>query len=313
MFEITPYPAFSWSFSRHKTLANCARKYGYDYYFSHNGWLSYNVEPFHQHVYRLKKLQSMPILFGQIVHNLIEQSIVHYLQTGEVPTVAELVNRARGQLNAAFVDSTRHRDLWAQKPNKFYMMQEIYYDGKLEQAMVADYKERLQAIFENFLQSETFLQITSSKGSLRIGEPEQFRSTHIDDTQVYIVMDLHYFDEVADKWIIIDWKTGGESEDDRQQLALYAYYVQQKYGVPLENVEVYNEYLKTGQRKKYLLTHFDIENTMHTFKRSVLEMKKYQADIFTNEPLDLEDFEETPDTWRCKGCNYKELCVRSKG
>ena len=65
MFEITPYPAFSWSFSRHKTLANCARKYGYDYYFSHNG------EPFHQHVYRLKKLQSMPILFGQIVHNII--------------------------------------------------------------------------------------------------------------------------------------------------------------------------------------------------------------------------------------------------
>ncbi len=55
MFDITPYPTFSWSLSRHKTLTSCARKYGYEYYFSHNGWLSYNVEPFHQHVYRLKK------------------------------------------------------------------------------------------------------------------------------------------------------------------------------------------------------------------------------------------------------------------
>ncbi len=55
MFEITPYPAFSWSFSRHKTLTSCTRKYGYEYYFAHNGWLSYNVEPFHQHAYRLKK------------------------------------------------------------------------------------------------------------------------------------------------------------------------------------------------------------------------------------------------------------------
>ena len=195
------------------------------------------------------------------------------MQTGEVPTVAELVNRARGLLNAAFIDSTRNRDLWAQKPNKYYMMQEVYYNGKLEQAMVVDYKERLPTIFESFLQSETFQQITSSKGSLRIGEPEQFRSMQIDDTQVYVVMDFHYFDELADKWIIIDWKTGGESEDDRQQLALYAYYVQEKYRVPLENIEVYNEYLKTGQRKKYNLTHFDIENILHTFKRSVLEMK----------------------------------------
>ena len=221
------------------------------------------------------------------------------------------MNRARGQLNAAFIDSTRNRDLWAQKPNKFYMMQEVYYDGKLEQAMVADYKERLQTIFENFLQSETFQQITSSEASLRIGEPEQFRSMQIEETQVFVVMDFHYFDEIADKWIIIDWKTGGESDDDRQQLALYAYYVQEKYRVPLENIEVYNEYLKTGQRKKYVLTHFDTENIMHTFQRSVLEMKKYQKRIFSRmSQLDFEDFEQTSEEWQCLRCNYKELCIR---
>lgn len=312
MFEITPYPTFSWSFSRHKALASCARKYGYDYYFSHNGWLSYNVEPMHQQVYRLKKLQSLPILFGQIVHQLIEQTILDYLQTGEVPTVAELVNRARGQLNAAFIDSTRHRDLWTQKPNKYYMMQEVYYDGQLDPIIVADYKERMYSIFEKFLHSETFLQLISSKETLRIGEPEQFRSIQIDEIQVFVVMDFHYFDEMADKWVIVDWKTGGESDDDRQQLALYAYYVQEKYRVPLENIEVYNEYLKTGQRKKYVLTHFDIENTLHTFKRSVIEMKKYQADILTNEPIDCGDFERTSEEWQCVRCNYKELCVHVK-
>ncbi len=310
MFEITPYPAFSWSFSRHKTLTSCSRKYGYEYYFAHNGWLSYNVEPFHQHVYRLKKLQSMPILFGQIVHHLIEQTITHYIQTGEVTSLAELVNRARGQLNAAFIDSTRHVDLWRQKPNKFYMMQEIYYAGRLNPELVHDYKERLEAVFENFLQSETLQQITARTGSLRIGEPEQFRSMKIENIQVFVVMDFHYYDDLEDKWIIIDWKTGGESEDDRQQLALYAYYIQQKYGVALEQIDVYNEYLLTGQRKKYTFSTFDMDNILHTFQRSVLEMKKYQADIFTNEPVDFEDFEKTLDDWRCKGCNYKELCTQ---
>ncbi|WP_083227136.1 MULTISPECIES: PD-(D/E)XK nuclease family protein [Lysinibacillus] len=310
MFEITPYPSFSWSLSRHKTLTSCARKYGYEYYFSHNGWLSYNVEPYHQHVYRLKKLQSMPILFGQIVHHLIEQSINDYLQTGKVPTLAELVNRARGQLNAAFIDSTSHVDLWRHKPNKFYMMQEIYYVGKLNPELIQDYKERMTAVFENFLNSETFQQITAQKSSLRIGEPEQFRSMKIEGIQVFVVMDFHYYDEIADKWIIIDWKTGGESDDDRQQLALYAYYVQQKYRVALEQIDVYNEYLLTGKRKKYSFTAFDMDNILHTFQRSVLEMKKYQADIFSNEPVDVENFEQTLDKWHCKGCNFKELCAQ---
>ena len=308
MFDITPYPTFSWSLSRHKTLTSCARKYGYEYYFSHNGWLSYNVEPFHQHVYRLKKLQSMPILFGQIVHRYIEQSINDYLQTGKAPTVEELIHWARGQLNAAFIDSTRHSELWRKKPTKYYMMQEIYYTGKLNPELVQDYKERLQLIFNHFLMSETFQQITTQKGSLRIGEPEQFRSMKMDNIQVFVVMDFHYFDELTDKWVIVDWKTGGESDDDRQQLALYTYYVQQKYRVSLEQIEVYNEYLLTGKRKKYVFTDIDMDNILYTFQRSVLEMKKYQADIFSNEPLDLEDFEQTLEKWHCRRCNFRELC-----
>ncbi|WP_196244415.1 PD-(D/E)XK nuclease family protein, partial [Lysinibacillus sphaericus] len=292
LFEITPYPTFSWSLSRHKTLTSCARKYGYEYYFSHNGWLSYNVEPYHQLVYRLKKLQPMPILFGQIVHRFIEQAINDYLQTGQPPTLEELIHGARGQLNAAFIDSTRHLESWRHKPNKYYMMQEIYYSGKLSSDLVKDYKERIQLVFEHFLISETFQQITSQRGSLRIGEPEQFRSMKINDIQVFVVMDFHYFNELTDKWVIVDWKTGGESDDDRQQLALYAYYVQQKYRVPLEQIEVYNEYLLTGKRKKYSFTDIDMENILHTFQYSVLEMKKYQADIFSNEPVDLVDFEQ---------------------
>ncbi|MBI6865928.1 PD-(D/E)XK nuclease family protein [Lysinibacillus fusiformis] len=310
MFEITPYPTFSWSLSRHKTLTSCARKYGYEYYFSHNGWLSYNVEPYHQLVYRLKKLQPMPILFGQIVHRFIEQAIYDYLQTGQPPTLEELIHGARGQLNAAFVDSTRHLESWRQKPNKYYMMQEIYYSGKLSSDLVQDYKERIQLVFEHFLISETFQQITLQRGSLRIGEPEQFRSMKINDIQVFVVMDFHYFNELTDKWVIVDWKTGRESDDDRQQLALYAYYVQQKYRVPLEQIEVYNEYLLTGKRKKYSFTDIDMENILHTFQYSVLEMKKYQADIFSNEPVDLVDFEQTQEKWHCRGCNFRELCAQ---
>ncbi|GLC88853.1 PD-(D/E)XK nuclease family protein [Lysinibacillus piscis] len=310
MFDIKPFPTFSWSFSRYKTLASCARKYGYDYYFAHNGWLHHDVEPFHQYVYRLKKLQSMPLLFGQIVHHLIEQTLNEYMQTGTTATQAELVQRARGQLNTAYIDSTRYMEQWRYKPNRFHMMQEIYYDGQLDAALVQTYRERLPIVVTHFLQSETFQYITAKRGSLRIGEPEQFRSMKIDDIQVFVVMDFHYYDELAEQWVIIDWKTGGESDDDRQQLALYAYYIQQKYRVPLEKIAVYNEYLLTGKRKKYQFTATDMDNMLYTFRHSVLEMKKFQADILVNEPVDVEDFPQTVEEWHCRSCNFKELCRR---
>lgn len=36
----------------------------------------------------------------------------------------------------------------------------------------------------------------------------------------------------------------------------------------------------------------------------------YQADIFSNEPIDLEDFEQTLEKWHCRGCNFRELCLQ---
>lgn len=127
----------------------------------------------------------------------------------KAPTVEELIQSARGQLNAAFIDSTRHLEWWRQKPNKYYMMQEIYYHGTLPPELIQDYKERLQIVFDHFLRSETFQQITAQKGSLRIGEPEQFRSMKINDIQVFVVMDFHYYDELRVNGLLLTGRRVG--------------------------------------------------------------------------------------------------------
>lgn len=308
MFEVKKFPDFSWSLSRHKAMLNCQRKYAYDYYVSHNGWLKYNVLAESQQAYRLKKLQHLPMFFGQVAHELIEQTIVQLMNTGTVPTASELTERARKKLNEAYIHSTRQYDEWLQKPNRFNMLFDIYYHQKLNEAEVELYQERLTAIFENFLNSYTVQQLLQRGSKLSIQQAEEFRFLKIDDVKVFIVMDLLYKDNETNQWIIVDWKTGKTSTTDRQQLALYAYYLQQKLHIPLEDIIVRNEYLLQNQHVESKLEPFDIEGLLQIFGESIQYMKRFQADILTNEPVDLEYFECTQFTEQCEKCNYREVC-----
>lgn len=308
MFEIKPYPEFSWSLSRHNSVLNCQRKYGYDYYISHNGWLKRNVEPISQHAYRLKKLQHLPMFFGQIAHEIIEQTINQILHTKTVPSVESLIEQARMKLNDAYISSKKQYNAWVDKPSRYDMFFDIYYNGNLNAEEVDVYKARLETIFSNFLNSYTIQQLLQRSEHIQINQTEEFRFLTMDDIKVFIVMDLLYEDYETGKWVIVDWKTGKSSASDRQQLALYAFYLIQHLGITLHDIEVRNEYLLEGKHTNNALTPFDLDAMLDIFHESIRYMKRFQADILTNEPVELEHFERTTFTEKCEKCNYKEIC-----
>lgn len=311
MFEIKKYPEFSWSLTRHKTILNCQRKYAYEYYVSHNGWLKYNVDPVSQHTYRLKKLKHLPIFFGEIAHEIIEEAIKEIMFTKKSPSVESLIEKARYKLNEAYIVSKKHVDKWEEKPSKYNMFFDIYYNGYLQQEEVALFQERLPIIFQNFLNSHTIQTLLNEHHKLKINQAEEFRFLMINDTKVFIVMDLLYQDLETNKWVIVDWKTGKSSTTDRQQLALYGYYLQQKLGIPLDSIVIRNEYLLEGKNTTTNLEKRDLESLLMLFKESVQFMKRFQADILTNEPVDLDEFQCTLYAERCEKCNYKEICTKS--
>lgn len=312
MFEMKKFPEFSWSFSRHKTLMDCSRKYGYEYYVSHNGWLSYDVDPQSKQAYRLKKLLNLPILFGQVTHEIANSMVKEYLKSGYIPGENELIEKGRLLLRSAYIHSRDKRDLWYRKPNKYKMLFEMYYDGKLEKEKAENYRERLDIVFPNLLKSKAFQDITTRQDTMRFNQSEEFRFMIIDDVKIFVVMDLLYRDIKEGKWIIVDWKTGRESEDDRNQLALYAYYLVNQFNIGLDEIEIRNEYLLTGTQKSYTLSITDIDNMLYRMKSSIQVMKRYQLDILTNEPVPLEEFEQTEHLKRCLSCNYKEMCKREE-
>ncbi|WP_154696331.1 PD-(D/E)XK nuclease family protein [Bacillus cereus] len=310
MFEIKKFPEFSWSFSRHKTLMDCSRKYGYEYYIAHNGWLSYGVDPLSKQAYRLKKLLNLPILFGQITHEIADSMVKEYLKSRYIPVENELIEKGRLMLRNAFIHSRDKKELWYDKPNKYKMFFEMYYDGNLEKEKAKEYRERLDIVFPNLLKSKAFQDITIRHNTMRFNQSEEFRFMVIDDVKIFVVMDLLYRDIKEGKWIIVDWKTGRESDDDRNQLALYAYYLMQQFNIGVEEIEIRNEYLLKGTQKSYTLSNTDINSMLERMKSSILYMKRYQLDILTNEPIALEEFEQTDHLKYCKSCNYKEMCNR---
>ncbi|WP_052712147.1 RecB family exonuclease [Domibacillus indicus] len=307
MFEAKQFPEFSWSFSRHKTLMTCARKYGYDYYAGHNGWL-YDADESVKHVYRLKKLSNLPVAFGKIVHELAEKAVRLFLGHGYVMSETELIGQAREMLNRAYTDSRDRKPQWMQKPARFKMLYDMYYEGELNRMEAEEYKRRLQIVFKNLLKSGSFRDITERPQTMQFQQAEEFRFMAVDGVKIFVVMDLLYRDLKADKWIIVDWKTGKEAEDDRSQLALYAYYLMQKYGARVEEIEIRNEYVLTGVQKSYQLEEADIQLMLQKMKQSIHIMRRYQLDIISNEPVELEDFPKTEHERRCEACNYKEIC-----
>jgi CRISPR/Cas system-associated exonuclease Cas4 (RecB family) len=307
MFEVKPYPEFSWSLSRHKALMECPRKYAFEYYISHNGWLR-DSNILAKDAYRFKKMTNLEILFGSAVHDLILSVIGNFLNTGFIPPETELIQRLRSTMNSAFKDSKIRADLWRERPNHFQMLHEIYYNGELPQDKVDEIQKRLSVSMGNFLSSKTFTDVRVNK-DMQFVEAERFRFMFIDRVKIFIVMDFLYRDRNEGKWIIVDWKTGKESFEDRHQLALYALYLQRVLKVKsIEEIVIRNEYLLTGTHKTYQLTAVDLEKVHELFGMSVVQMESYLDDISANQPLNFNLFPKTNTTKKCDRCNYKELC-----
>ncbi|ALS77004.1 hypothetical protein AUC31_06845 [Planococcus rifietoensis] len=274
---------------------------------SHNGWLK-DSNVLAKDAYRLKNLTNLEMFFGKIVHELIEKILKNFLENDTVPNEDSLNKIIKNQLNQGFWESMNSKLLWEMKPKHYTMFHEIYYEGKLMSEKIEEIKYRLNVCMKHFLASHTFQEI-QSRNKTEVFEFEQFRSMKWNGIKVFIVMDMVYRDLENNKWIIVDWKTGKASDEDRGQLALYAKYLKDKFKLKdFSEIEVRNEYLLEGFHKTYKLTRHDIENINFVFELSNEKMSLLLEDPIENKPLDLENFEKTIYESKCMRCNFKELC-----
>ncbi|GAA0859317.1 MULTISPECIES: PD-(D/E)XK nuclease family protein [Clostridium] len=312
-FIIKEYPEKSWSISRIKTIKSCLREYYYTYYGSHRGW---DPEASYEQKYswRLKKLTNIWLAFGDVIHKAIK-NIIDFKKNNidkeiDVDALKEFV---RTNLNIIVKQSSRKDSIlrWNEYP-KGNMLLEYYYDGKLEREDILEIKERIEQCVENIFESKTFFDI--NKGEyLDILEVDEGNFDYFfhEGVKVFALIDLLYLDNDRNI-VIVDWKTGKQNEEDREQLLVYLLYVMEKYNVPVEKVKGRVEYLLQGEHVEYSFTNDDVEHIKNRISLEINVINALLVDENNNIPKDKDTFIMCGEDFKCNKCKYRRLCKKER-
>lgn len=302
---------FSWSVSRDQLFRSCERAYYYQYYGSWGGW-ERNADARTRKLYLLKNLKTLPMWAGTIVHDTVAEALRRYAQQGTPVRTGELQAKARMKLRQGWSEAVNQE--WRNSPKRKTNLQELYYgNGK---QLPREQTERIRSLVYDCL--ETFCNSSLLKEILavpymnwkRVDELEQF---NLNGTPVWCALDMA-FEDPAGTLKIIDWKTGSrESDAVREQLACYAFFAQQKWQLPPENMRILGVFLKhSGEPKEYPITSADLVNAQESILSSAAAMRSKLADVESNTPLAEEEFRLCDNPAECRNCKFREICPRDQ-
>ncbi len=278
-----------WSVSRYDKFSMCKRAYYYDYY-SKNEPIELRNK-----IEKLKKLTSISLEQGNIVHDVIKILLERLLKT-ERP-----------------VDEEKFFNFTRRKTNEYINKKdfiETYYN-KIEKIDEEKIYTEVEKYLKNFLSSERYQWILSKAVKNKnkwIIEPPGFGETRIGDLKAYCKVDFLF--PVEDEIYILDWKTGRRDEKKhRKQLLGYSLWVNFHFKKEPEKIfpivaymqPVYNEF-------KIELNEFDLQEFVTIVEKETQELYSMCKNIEQNIPKDKEEFEKTTNNKICLFCNYRELC-----
>ncbi len=311
MFEVViltyvrrEYPEWSWSFSRSQVFQSCKRRYYYQYYGSHNGW-EHSAAEEQKRAYRLKKLVNLYTVLGDAVHAAAEQTAAKAASEGELPSPGGIEKHLRTALRSAYIDSRDRKRAFVKRPNRVTMLHEFYYNSGPDETVVKRIKERAARCAQQLVECETMSELQAENP--RLLQAETFDTFPMNGTPVFAVPDLMYRLS-SGRMVLVDWKTGSQEDEHRQQLAFYAMYLVEKHRTSPERILGRLEYLDRGGHEDVRFDRAALDRAEEQALASMGEMKEYLADPKLNQPLAKERFPLTDNRSQCPSCNFYELC-----
>jgi CRISPR/Cas system-associated exonuclease Cas4 (RecB family) len=302
-FEVHPYPEFSWSQSRRSMFRECPRRYFWNYYGAHNGWLRDAPEEART-AWRLKKISNLHMTLGNVVHDVAAEAIQRVRGGGDVPSGPELIEAGRSRMNRAWQQS-RQREDWERNPGRHPMMMEFYRGTGPSQDLVVKIRERLYACLRHLPASESFREAVESP-QVEVKEVDRLDYLDLDGIKLYARPDLLY--RLGDAWRIVDWKTGGRAAGHAAQLRTYAVYLRERPDLPAGPIIGRLEYLSDGESISVPITDRDIAEERRAIQDSVENMRTYLAEPLRNAAKPMSEFPLTDNRRWCSSCNFFELC-----
>ena len=295
---------FKWSVTRHRHFEECRRLYYLSHYAHWGGW-ELGADEFARTCYRLGKMKNLDIWAGEIVHEVIYETL-QKLRSNHPPTLEAITSRAVHKLRTGWQQSKKEE--WRVDPKRRLNLFEHYYGLPIPQERTDEIKQRVLQCLENFWRSETFAFIQ------RV-EPEQwksleeFQSFKVENFTVVLKID---FALEHDGWLhIYDWKTGREDEEDLMQLVCYALYGMQTWGFPPDRIKNILAYLRDGVFREH-----DVSPSQIIEAKDMILQSGYQMISLLTDPIEnvaaIENFPMTTDRWKCKRCFFWEACYGNR-
>jgi ATP-dependent exoDNAse (exonuclease V) beta subunit len=252
-----------WSVSRYRTFNDCQRQYYYQYYGKFD--IASSKLEF------LKKLTSIPLEVGNIVHDLNKELLKRLIKSAEPINLEKFYTFAR-QITESYCK------------NKIF--HERYYQG-IQNIDTEKIFAKIKTSLSNILDSERFKWIAEkaiANSNDWIIEPPGFGEARIDGMKVYCKVDFLF--PMNDEIYILDWKTGKhDGEKHHTQLMGYTIWASYHFNKPPEQITPIIAYLQpTYHGVELKFTNTDIHSFAAQIKKESEEMYLKCADIDKNIP-----------------------------
>jgi len=285
-FEFTPI--LGWSASRYDTFNTCRRRYYYTYYAKFDPEFSANK------INQLKKMTSVPLEIGNIVHDIIKVLLERLQKTEQQIDARRFYNYARN-ITEQYCKKT---------------FSEVYYK-EIDQVNIDDIYENVRRILSNLLNSQRFIWIIKNAVQNKrqwVIEPPGFGQTIINDLKAYCKVDFLF--PVENVLYIMDWKTGkADKKKHQKQMLGYTAWASFHFNHDPEKIHPIIAYLKPDYIEDTLcITRSDTDNFAETVKKETYKMYEFCTSIEDNLPKGKEIFEKTTNKVFCNYCNFRELC-----
>jgi len=298
---------FTWSKSRHEKWKECRRAYWNAYYGSWGGWEAPAGTPVRE-LYVLKKLSSRWQWGGSLVHDALRRMLTRARRTGEVWPVEELLastrQRARGQWAAS-----REKSYWREPSPGYGLVEHEYVEPVPAEEWKRIWDEVVEGSLRAFYQSEVFDRIRRVPVA-RWLTVDELDSWQFEGTKIWVAVDFAYVDSEG-RVNLLDWKTGKERGADHTQVAIYALYAKDKWGMGPDQVVGGLVYLGAGgaPRVDVVADPDALDACRAEMRQSIQGMKQLLDDPAQNR-ASVERFPQLEARDACRRCPFRRPCGR---
>ena len=281
-----------WSVTRYDIFTSCKRLYYYQYYGN------YDHEHSRYEINKLKKLTSIPLEIGNIVHDILK-TFLERLQRSSKPIDQNRFFEFSQQLTQNYANAKTFFETYYGDYKSIKSLEQLY--PKIEQCLT------------NFLESgrsEWLLTRPIKEKSKWVIEPPGYGKTTINGYKAYCKVDFLFPN--GKNLQIMDWKTGQPYfEKHKKQLTAYSYWASDKFNhdpamINCSSAYLFPEYHEMDMR----LSHEDILAFSKIVQNETFQMWEYCIDVEQNLPKPKNAFPMTVSINKCNTCNFKQLCRR---